>query len=1166
MSKKGRSDSDLRPRAEAGPLPFSELTAGQEKTARQVLRLLAGMANAATQFVPYEQDLIRVDPIRHNRTILIDGARGSGKTTLLISLLDVLQRRFGQLTDSRHPNKDDDDDWAKLVKDTTGEALIVPVSLVDLAPLPRRSNLMLLLISCLETIIARMEAASHGFSPDQRAQARLAPFCHDGERMLPSRDRWNELAAATVQGWDDHAAKRTSPSDLESYAREQMTAEQQRLDLSNLIDRFLTALQNDFHTYRQQVCKAKQRSRVDEPERVLFLIAVDDADMNPGRVAELLDVLRLLGHRQLAFLLTGDSALFQDTLYRSCLIALAGERLAAATDASSMLRARAEPLAYQIYDKLVPPSHRFVIEQIPREERLAFPVLPHAKADSQSPSQPDQKKGRTVRWVLEEHTPQIRKILDHCRFLLDVLPGHMRRLQNLLLDIERLADNHQDASYRESALVYRLWQTISAEAGRSFARERLGDVASDSGVLRVSLRSGFADLCLQPTSNNEPGPTSSGTLVRQLYFPESQLPETDRLGCEQAQVAALTLAAITALLQAKGSVKLIESLTRAPMEHPLVQVQIALSETLTLGWPIPAQLALHEQVALHYYFVQWGLVGKNLSELATAYLHLVCTMRKLFAAQGKTLPQVPQTKPSLAEVARQIHSTASSQKAGQTMAETSVQTWARHGAALLCAPEYGLPAKQANELLSELRRVFGDAEWPKLRGELAQARRARLLAALPNQGDGDGEMATSAVPLGIKAEDRILSLIDQQLPDHHFRLLVEEIPAGRIRKALLTANLIVSDATLLHLEQGSAGWLLGLLDGLDSLARQKPTDRQLVTALRPAWQATGQTDSYGFLPNADPFVRLSKESPAEVLQRLRAVLMSDRLPRGEILAHGRTDETELQITVSLAALPTFRRAEGQLSPLQEGILHLLWDEQLAGATSLPLTSTRDWPAVSVRIDSTIDQINLPWLSALFQTFAAAGAVTETWNQAVEILRRPEHRRADSKLLDRLAFFYVRCCVAVATAAPMPTSLPEKDLLSRDFGELLKQVAQTVAQSSDPPQDVRSGIVTAELWEQVILLAMPESGLSFEGVRSIIQFLQDQDVDHRHLGSALRLRSARLSTLIWSERDPAQRTREESQAAAKRLLEYVEKIARNVGHPFLVWTDTNPKLQDMMKSL
>ncbi len=1162
MSKKGGPDSDLHPRAEAGPLACSTLTPSQMETAQQVLRLLAGMAKASPLDVQYEQDLIRIDPIRHNRTILIDGARGSGKTTLLISLLDALQRRFGQRIHPRHPNEEQDN-WANVLTETTGSALIVPVSLVDLAPLPRRSNLMLLLVSCLETIVKRIESASHGLSHEQRAQAGLAPFCHDGERPLASRERWNDLATATIQGWDDHATKRTPPSDLESYAREQMTAEQQRLDLSNLIDRFLSALHTDFRDYLQKSSKDKRRSRNEEP--VLFLIAVDDADMNPGRVAELLDALRLLGHRQLAFLLTGDSELFQDTLYKSCLIALAGERLAV-SDAGEPLRARAEPLAHQIYDKLVPPSHRFIIKQIPRDLRLTVPTLALAKVDAVLSSQTLAQTERTLASALEQYSPRILSILTHCPFLLDVVPGHMRRLQNLLLAVDRPPDSRENTQDRESELICSLWQANAAEAGSAKTRQSLGDIGLLAGELRVSLRSRVAELCLQPTGSS--GPQGTERSVHQLSFPKYQLPETDAFNREQVLVAALTLAAVTALLQVNGTVNLAESPTVATTERPLVQVQIDLTNGLKLGWPTPAPLAFHEQVALVYYFEEWGLARKRISQLATGYIHLICAMSKLFAAQGKAVPQKPTSEFSLSDLARQIRLIVDTPDSGKTTAEKSVKAWARHGVALLCAPEYGLPAKLANEFLFELLRMFGESEWRLLRSDLAQKRRERVLAALSEKGAEYDQSRSDVAPLGEnKTVDRLLSLIDQQLPEYHFRLLVEDAgPAGAIREALTAANLRVSDATLMLLEQGSGRWLRQLLDGLSELAQQKPENRQMVSALRTSWQATGQAESYAFLTDTARFERTSQDPPEEVLRRLRSSLLSDRLPRGDLLATGRSDYTELSITVSLAAVPTFQIAAGQLSPLQEGILHLLWDEQLAGEIVLPLVTTHEWPAVSVRLDSTTDQIDLPWLSPLFRSFAAVGAVTETWNQAVEILRRPEHRRADSILIDRLAFFYLRCCLAAATAAPMPTVLPERDLLYRDFGLLLTQAVQVVAQTLEKQHADRSGIVTAELWDAVISFALPESGLSFAGVRSIIRFLQDRDKDLRHLRSALARRKARLSTLILSEGGPTRRTKVECQAAAERVLEYLEKIARNVDHPFQVWLDTSPKLQEMLKTL
>ena len=149
---------------------------------------------------------------------------------------------------------------------------------------------------------------------------------------------------------------------------------------------------------------------------------------------------------------------------------------------------------------------------------------------------------------------------------------------------------------------------------------------------------------------------------------------------------------------------------------------------------------------------------------------------------------------------------------------------------------------------------------------------------------------------------------------------------------------------------------------------------------------------------------------------------------------------------------------------------------------------------------------------------------------------------------------------------MPTHLPENAPPERDWSELLEQMVNGRAPSSLEPLRFRSGIAIAELWLQVPLLAMPESGLSFAGVRAIIRFLQERDKDHHHLQSALKLRRARLTTQLWTERESSRRDWQECQAAAERILEYLEKIARNVDHPFQVWLDTSPKLQEILKSV
>jgi hypothetical protein len=900
MSKKGRSDGDLRPRAEAGPLPCSELTASQWQTARKVLRLLAGMASSTTQFEPYEQDLIRIDPIRHNRTILIDGARGSGKTTLLISLLDALQRHFGQRTDPHHPN-DESEHWAELLTETTGAALIVPVSLVDLAPLPRRSSLMMLLISCLETIVKRMESASHGVSSEQRAQAGLAPFCHDGERTLPSRVRWNELAAATVQGWDDHAGKRTPPSDLESYAQEQMNAEQQRLDLSNLIDRFLTALQEDFRSYLQKITKDKQRRRNEAPERVLFLIAVDDADMNPGRVAELLDALRLLGHRQLAFLLTGDKRLFLDSLQTWCLNALIGERAAATVVGQARVQ-RCEQLASQIYDKLIPISHHFTINYD------AHDVVSFFRA-----------------------APGFQSYLTACPLLFAALPKQLRAVQNLRLLIERSISGAKALDDRTPVIAEYLFGFATSESGHSVPRERIGSVLLEAGALQINVPASVAARSLVTSSgkqwNQLPLPVR-----RTQYFTKAELPESDSLEPENAMTAALMLAAITAMDQGTGSVRVLSHprLETPPLPGPeisFIEVALQLNQSLdkslpssfVLGWPLPAGLTLHEQVLLLYYWNSRVVSEPDQSErtIVAKYLGLICAMEDFFAS-GTRIP-LPFDLPDqgFAELAGRIARTASKDKDDMTATEQGWHDWAERSAALLSAPEYGLTAEVANELLFELRRAFGPKNWSALRESISQRRRERVISAVGKSGGFRIVRGEERAKSRSTQESEIIAHIDRSLPEYDWELLVEDCPA-RLRKALLSANLTVSDATLLLLEQGSADWLRQLLAGIDLFVGKNSTDRKLSESLTPAWRVTGQSTSYAFASDATTFGSLAAEAPDLVLSRLRTALQSDRLPPGKLLANGRTHETQLAISVSLATLPAFRSTDGKLSQLQEG--------------------------------------------------------------------------------------------------------------------------------------------------------------------------------------------------------------------------------------------------------
>lgn len=1174
--------SDLRPRTEAGPLPFHELTESQQRTAMQVLGLLAGMTQTQSSSVHLPQDMIRIDPLRHNRTVLIDGARGSGKTTLLISMLDALQRRFGCQVDARYPQPEPHDkpndkpqEWPDLLDKIVATRVIVPVALVDLAPLPKRSSLLLLLISSLELIVSRIEQVLSGGAGDHRAS--LAPFCHDAERLLLCRERWNELAAAVVHGWDEQAERRSPPSDQESYAREQMTAEQQRLDLSNLIDRFLAALQADFRTYLKHV--ATHRPRSGQEPLVMFLIAVDDADMNPGRVAELLETLRLLGHRQLSFLLTGDSVLFKDSLYRTCLIELAGEQIAT-TDAGTRLRERAAPLAHQIYDKLVPPPHRFVIEKLRREERLAVTYREPDSASDDANTSGNQR--RSLRVVFQKRAPRILSILEACPFLLDVLPGHMRRLQNLNLEIVRSSselaqqDRGKPASeplHNETALenqvIQTLWTDHAQDLGIDRTSERFGDVLITASGLRVVLQSALTAPSLRYVEKEPALDTSSSDNDRQIFLPKLILPGSDASPNEQAMVATLTLAALLATVQPTGKVHA-DPTGNGATELPLVLVHSRVPAVLTLTWPSP-ELPLHQQAMLSYYFTKWipALKDRTEQQIVTVYVALMYSIGTLLTGRDKQEPTAPSLTLSLRDLAREVVKLSHRQGNQQSNAERSLQTWAKTGAVLLCAPEYGLSAKLANTLLAELQQALGESVWLSLRGEVTRLRRKRLRIALSipeMEGNHEAE-AEPQSPVG-----QAITALDRYWHDFHFGLLLEQGAAGVLGSVSPQSRPMATATTLRLLDHGTAAWLKRVREGLLQYASQDPKERKLGPLLKEAWEATWQSESYAFsneAAQAPKFARLSTEAAIQKLPLGPLLLL------GDMLAQGRTESTDLRITLAQAVPPAFQSQDGTLSPLQQGILQLLWDERAlldddqpqTGRVSLekPLTRPGSWPAVSVRVQTTDEDVEVPWLAVHFRTFSSMGTVMDAWNQATAVLRQPELRRADSFLLDRLALFYLRCCLAVASGSTPPSGLPDKELKSQDFQLVLNQWIHQLQDNAATPSEVPTGVFLEELWFTVIGWALPESGLSVEGVRAIIRFLIQEDQNHEWIRKTLRLREARLATLIWHRNQGSHRDWPTCRRAASRAIESITTIAKNVGHPFQVYLDTQPDLKHQLLS-
>lgn len=302
-------NQEERPAQDAVPRAEMELTLEQRDAFYTVRRLCERLQTEA-QLVKENPDVLcQLDDDRFNQVVLIDGERGTGKTTVLLSVL-----RF----------------WNENLK-----AGIFPVGIIDLQPLPKSTTLLLHVASQLARVVERLEI-ERGEPPN------------DGGRRyenneLASRTAWRELLRAVAAGWGAGVQSRRATLDVESYALELEDAERRRLDVPSRFREFVNRLVDDFNEYSPV-----------RGTKVCFVVAIDDADMNPVRCFELLNVVRILWHPHIIFAMTGDLKLFRHLAANHFL----SQMKVADHDVSSSEFALAEKLGRQFIEKVVPLRHR----------------------------------------------------------------------------------------------------------------------------------------------------------------------------------------------------------------------------------------------------------------------------------------------------------------------------------------------------------------------------------------------------------------------------------------------------------------------------------------------------------------------------------------------------------------------------------------------------------------------------------------------------------------------------------------------------------------------------------------------------------------------------------------------------------------------------------------
>jgi hypothetical protein len=181
------------------------------------------------------------------------------------------------------------------------------------------------------------------------------------------------LQTDSALAWESNLGERQGHLDPDSYAVEVLRSERARLSINRKIETVLNAL-------------ARETFRGSDIRSPLFVLPIDDLDLNPLACLDLLKLLRLISVPRLFTVLLGDvrvAELVLNLKVSSDLGRLSGERQDPDLLAlrPSVVGAMAGDIAANALRKLLPPSQRVVLSTMSLLEGLNFRPLGHGESD-----------------------------------------------------------------------------------------------------------------------------------------------------------------------------------------------------------------------------------------------------------------------------------------------------------------------------------------------------------------------------------------------------------------------------------------------------------------------------------------------------------------------------------------------------------------------------------------------------------------------------------------------------------------------------------------------------------------------------------------------------------------------------------------------------------------
>jgi hypothetical protein len=281
----------LRP--EARPIGWEVLNEAQKGAFRKIVTLLSDALPPSSRQEEAASGVRRgvdewLSDDRSSRTIFLDGGRGSGKTTILLSLMQASSSRGKKAIEDAPEGLRGD-----LQKIREHVVWLQPI---DMEPAPENFHF-------LGAILARIEQVVGQVGLEMRAAGANEPpgLLDPSPSYYSALTKLRRLQTSVALAWDGNIQQRGPRVDPDTFAQEVMRTEKSRLSLNREVQRVLDELAST----------VMRSSEVRDP---LFVLPIDDFDLNPPACLPMLRMLRMISVPRLFTVLLGDYRVAQVVL------------------------------------------------------------------------------------------------------------------------------------------------------------------------------------------------------------------------------------------------------------------------------------------------------------------------------------------------------------------------------------------------------------------------------------------------------------------------------------------------------------------------------------------------------------------------------------------------------------------------------------------------------------------------------------------------------------------------------------------------------------------------------------------------------------------------------------------------------------------------------------